>query len=171
MGLNLDLSGAKESTFEALPAQWYVADVFDAVMGATKGGGKLPKDTPKIDVQFKIAEGESENRRVFASYIIAPDKVDKKPYENKAVMDGILFGFLKAAGFDPEAIRSGSFNLDLDELKGQRVRIKLGLRERKDAQGNVVKDENGNPEMQNEVKGVKAYTGESASNDNLDLLS
>lgn len=163
-GLNLDLSGAKESSFEALPAAWYRATIFDAKVGATKGGptSKLPKDTPKIDVQYKIADGEFENRRVFASYIIAPPKVKDEAtgksvaYEHKGVMDGILFSFLKAAGFDTDALKSGSFDLNFDELKGRAIRIKLGQRE---YEGNV----------QNDVKGVKADTGE--TNDNLDLLS
>lgn len=173
-GLSLDLSGATESKFDALPAAWYRGVIFDVEQKATKGGptAKLPVGTPMLNVQFKITEGEFENRRVFRSYVIAPDKIDKKPYEHKATMDGILYSFLKAAGFDPDEIKSGNFTLDFDEMKGRSVRVKLAQVAKKDSSGSVVTDENGNPEMANEVKDVKADNGEAvAGGDDLGLLS
>lgn len=164
-GLNLDLSGATESSFEAIPSGWYNATIFDAEMKATKGGpkAKLPAGTPMLNVQFRIDSGEHENRRQFRSYVIAPAKLKDENgknvvNENKKTTDGILYGFLKAAGFDPDEVKSGNFNLDLDELKGRKVRIKVGQRE---YEGDV----------QNEVKDVKAFTGEEAGSDDLALLS
>lgn len=165
-GLNLDLSGASESSFEALPSAWYNATIFDVEMRATKGGpeAKLPAGTPMMAVQFRIADGEYENRRVFTQFVIAPAKiVDKDTNKkvdnpNKGTSDGILYGFLKAVGFDPDEIKSGNFNLDFDEMKGRALRIKLGQREY-----------NGN--IQNEVKGTKAAGEDTQSADDLALLS
>jgi hypothetical protein len=134
--LNLNLSKAKESSFDAIPSGTYDAVVFEADMRQTKGGegAKLPEGTDMLNLQFKITDGEYENRRFFRSYPIAPDG-----YEKKDVMDGILFGVLKAIGAMEEP---GKLNIDLDELAGLPCRIVLG---QKDYKG----------EMQNEVKRVK----------------
>jgi hypothetical protein len=136
-------------------------------MKETKGGpdAKLPAGTPMLNVQFRISEGEHENRRVFRSYVIAPAKI-KDPEtgrnvnnENKKVTDGILYGFLKAVGFDPDELKSGDFNLDFDELSGRPVRVKVGTRE-------------WNGQTQNDVKDVKADNGEpTTESDDLSTLS
>lgn len=165
-GLNLDLSGASESNFDVIPSGTYDAVVFDVQQKATKGGptAKLPAGTPMLSVQFKLVGGDVDNRRVFTNYVIAPEKIKDAETgrtvknENKGTSDGILYGFLKALGYDPDAIKSGQFALDFDDMKGRECRVKVGQRE---YQG----------EMQNEVKGVKpAGSGEGASNDDLALL-
>src|SRR5436305_15185672 len=81
MGKNLHLSGAQESSgFDAVPAGWYRATVFEVSMKETKGseGAKLPAGTAMINVKFQISEGEHENRRMFRSYVIAPAKMKDK---------------------------------------------------------------------------------------------
>ena len=62
--------------------------------------------------------------------------------QNKAVTDGILYGFLKSIGYDPDEVKSGDFELDLDDMKGRSLRVKVGQRE---YEGDI----------QNEVKGTK----------------
>lgn len=164
-GLSLDLSGATESSFEAIPSATYRATVFEATMKATKGGpeAKLPAGTPMLNIQFRINDGEFENRRLFRSYVIAPAKIKKDGKsvnnENKGVTDGILYGFLKAIGYDPDAIKSGDFQLDLNDMAGRPCRVKVGQREYKG-------------ETQNDVKDVKPDTGDvPGASDDLDLLN
>jgi hypothetical protein len=160
-GFNLDLSGATESSFEAIPSGTYRATVKEVTMKQTKGGpeAKLPAGTPMLNVQFRIADGEYENRRMFRSYVIAPDKIKGKKNENKSVTDGILYGFLKAVGYDPDEVKSGNFQLDVNDMAGRACRIKVGQRTYQD-------------EIQNEVKDVKPDTGEApGANDELDLLN
>jgi hypothetical protein len=158
---SLDLSGAQESSFEAIPSGTYRATVYEVTQKFTKGGPEaaLPAGTPMLNVQFRIADGDYENRRLFRSYVIAPEKIKGKKYENKSVTDGILYGFLKAIGYDPDDIKSGAFQLDFADMAGRACRVKVGQRV---YQG----------ETQNEVKDVKADTGDApGASDDLDLLN
>lgn len=125
MALKLNLSSATEGgDFDPLPADTYPARVFAAEMRETKGGGKLPAGTPMINVQFQITGDKYNNRRVFRSFAIAPDG-----YENKDKMDGILYSFLKALGYESEELKSDDFELDLDDLSGRECSVVVGQRE------------------------------------------
>jgi len=50
------------SGYEPIPAGWYEAEVVKSEMKDTKSGGKM------LSVQFKVLEGEHENRLVFANF-------------------------------------------------------------------------------------------------------
>jgi hypothetical protein len=154
----LDLSNAKESSFEAIDSGVYPAEVFEVKMTETKGATEsnpdaaLPKGTPMLNVQFRIVgdagtSTESEesavyNRRVFKTYIIAPEKVGGKKYEHKEMMDGQLLKFFKDIGYTEEEVKSGNFDPDFDDMKGRSCRVTVGQRTY-------------NNEVQNEVKGTK----------------
>jgi hypothetical protein len=153
--LALDLSGADTSGFPTLPAGTYEAVVAVAEMEETQGGAdaKLPAGTPMLAVEFRVTEeGEVEShdgskfemhdKPVWRRFVIAPAKVGGKNYEHKAKMDGILYRFLEAVGYDADEIASGEFELDTDDLAGRACRIVVARRE---YQGSV----------SNEVKGVK----------------
>lgn len=154
MGLGLNLEGADlKGGFDAIPSGKYHAQVFEAEMRATKGreDAALPAGTPMISVQFKIlgkfggetGEGaEFYNRRQFAQYIIAPARVDGKPYKNKKMMDGILARFLTAIGYSEEEVTSGNFDPDLEDFVGRECTITVGQYEY-------------DGEIRNNVKGVK----------------
>lgn len=157
----LDLSQADESGFPAVPGGTYEAEVKEVTWKETKGrpNSKLPKGTPMMNVQFILHGNDSdgasvENRRVFSSLIIAPeylneeDKKKKARYEHKDTMDGILVRFLESIGYDKEEIKGGSFNPDLDDMKGRKLRVVVGRREYKDPETEEVT-------IQNEVKGFK----------------
>lgn len=140
----LDLTGADTKGFDAIPSGTYACTVFEAQMQETKGGpeAKLPAGTPKINVQFRISEGEHENRRLFNAYVIPP-----ADYVNAAKLKGMLVNFLKAVGYDEKKIVSGKFNLDVEDLIGREVNVVVGQKPKYNgAEG----------EMDNEVRGVKA---------------
>jgi hypothetical protein len=151
MGL-LNLSDADDSGFDALPAGSYDAEVYEVTMKETKGsdGAKLPAGTPMLNVQFRITDEEYENRRVFRTYIIAPEKIGNKKYEHKAKMDGMLVRFFLAIGYTPDEVKDeGGFDPDFEDMKGRACRVVLGQKEY-------------NGEIQNEVKGVKNVSEETA---------
>lgn len=130
-GLNLNLSGAKEMTFDPVPSGWYDATIFEIKVGEQeRDTAKLKKGTKYINVQFKLdPEDERTNgqdRRVFRRYFIVDNKYDK---EAKAKMDGMVYGFLKAAGESEEQLRSGDYDLAavLEDLQGRSIRVRVKL--------------------------------------------
>lgn len=142
MGL-LDLSGADTKGFDVIPSGAYNATVFAAEMQETQGGpaAKLPAGTPKVNVQFRISDGEYENRRVFNSFVIPP-----ADYENAAKLKGMLVRFLVALGYDEKKITSGKFDLDMEDLIGRECTVVVGQKPKYNgAEG----------EMDNVVKGIK----------------
>jgi hypothetical protein len=128
MGLNLNLKNADLKGFDAIPAGTYDCTVYEATMGETEGG-KLPKGTPFINVQFKVDGGEYDNRRVFRKFIIAPPKIDGKAYEHKAMMDGMLAKFFIAIGYTEDEVLGGSFEPDLEDFAGRECRVTVKQRE------------------------------------------
>lgn len=148
MGLNLNMSSADLKGFDAIPAGTYDASVYEVTMGETKGGAdaKLPAGTPALNVQFKIDGGDYDNRRVFRKYIIAPEKLNGKKYEHKAMMDGMLAKFFIALGWDEDEVISDSFEPELEDLVGKECRVTVKYR--------AADDEKGYP-AQNDVTAVR----------------
>ena len=108
----LNLAGAEtDSTVES---GQYEAEVWEGSLGEVSGNGKLPAGTPRLDVQFKLTSEGVVNRRVWASYSIAPDG-----YKNKAILDGMLVNFLAALGYDKTKVMGGKFDIDLEDLKAR----------------------------------------------------
>lgn len=163
MGL-LDLSGADTKGFEALDAGAYEAEVFNVENKATKGGenAKMPEGTPMLNVQFRILgrkgetigeDSEVYNRRVFNSFVIAPEKIGGKKYEHKAMMDGQLVRFFKSIGYDEAEVMSGSFDPDFEDMKGRSCTLTVSKEEYPKGSG----------EYQNRVKGIKPSDGSDGS--------
>jgi len=141
MGMKLNLSGAKETTFEPIPSGWYNATIYQVEAIETDNpDGNLPVGTPGINVQFKV-DYEGQDRRVFTRYYIAPDDYDKKD-----VMDSMMFTFLKSAGIPEDDLRKKSFDLDPEDLQGREIRVKVGVRPANKEKGY---------DASNEVKAVK----------------
>jgi hypothetical protein len=144
--LNLNLSKATETTFEPIPTGTYNAVVFEADMTETKGreGAKLPAGTPMLQLQFKVTDGEYENRRLWRTYPIPP-----KGYENEEAMNGVLYGTLKALGVVDEPSK---LDIDVDELNGLPCKIAVG-------------QHTYNGEIQNDVKRVKPAGSDTEASD------
>lgn len=157
----LDLSGAEGGEFELIKSGTYPAEIARAEARATQNAGKLPKDTPMWAIGFRITDGEYENRWVWRNYIIAPEKVKGKPYEHKAKMDGMLVRFLTDIGYDPDEIKSGSFEADLQDFEGRTCMVVVSRRTWKDP-------DTGDTNEDNEVKGTKPIkAGSEAAGDGL----
>lgn len=139
----LDLSGADLKGFDPIPAGQYPAEVFEVKMEETQGGegAKLPAGTPRVNVQFRITDGEYENRRVFNSYVLPP-----ADYEKAAIMKGMFVRFLIAVGYDEKKVTSGKWTFDADDFPGRACTVTVAQQpKRGGAEG----------EMVNVVKAVK----------------
>lgn len=155
-GLSLNLSGAKEMRFEPVEAGWYDATIFEASVVMTENPeGNLPVGTPGINVQFKLDPNDERtggmDRRVFRRYYIAPEG-----YAKKEQLDGMMFAFLRDAGYEEDELRKKSFKLEPEDLQGRQVRVKLSIRPENKEKGY---------DAQNEVKATKPV-GEGAESDN-----
>lgn len=123
-GLSLNLSSAKETSFEPVPAAWYDATIFDvSVIQTENPEGKLPVGTPGINVQFKI-DHEGQDRRVFRRYYMVQDG----QHEKADIINGMLLGFLKDAGEDEGELRKKSYKLVPEDLQGRPIRVKVKVR-------------------------------------------
>jgi len=125
------LASKGTGSLEAIPAGSYNATVFDVKEETVRSGPNEGK--PRFNVQFRISEGQYENRRVF-SYV--PLYAANDAWKAAA--------FFKSLGYD---VKAGNFKVPITgEIlgKGIGVRVKVGS------------DLNGAP--RNEVSGFDAPT-------------
>lgn len=123
------LTSSNTSDYSPIPAGNYSATIFDVKAEEVKSGENAGK--PRFNIQFRIAAGPAENRRVF-SYV--PLYVAKDFWKTQS--------FFSALGYD---LKSGDFAVpEIAELLGKSltVRVKIGT------------DQNGAP--RNEVSGFDA---------------
>lgn len=132
----LDLTGADTSVgaFEAIPTGKYQGHIHEAVWKFTTntdGTGKLPDNTPYLNVQYRIDEDEPrkmpggeemkvKNRVVFHKLFVPPPGYDA---EKASKMKGSMVNFLKAAGYEDKDIQSKKFKIDPDDLQGRQLTI------------------------------------------------
>jgi hypothetical protein len=157
----LDLSGAEEMNFDAVPAGRYACTVYEITAGESEATetSKLPDGTPFYNVQFRINDGEVKdgvdygNRRLFNRYYIPDDE-----YEKAKILKGMFVSFLKAVGYTEEDIMSGTFEFDPDEVIGNDLLVTVGRVPKQDSAGNQIEGEWNNP-----VKSVRAPMAEATS--------
>jgi hypothetical protein len=126
-----DLSSTSTGDYGVVPAGSYNATIFDVKQETVKSGPNEGK--PRFNIQFRISDGPSENRRVFG-YVALYKAGDY--WKTQA--------FFKALGYD---LTAGEFVVPSpQELSGKPigVRVKVG------------KDQDGND--RNEVSGFDAAT-------------
>jgi hypothetical protein len=135
MGLRIDLSGSKATSYDVLPAGTYVCKVTDYEMKQTANAGKLPAGTPGIRWEFTIQDGEHAGRKVWTNTWL---------HEN-------TFGFLKslmaASGRFTDEQLDGEIDFEPEALLGADVRVVV-----------KVKPANDQYEASNDVKGYKRMT-------------
>lgn len=138
----LDLSGADDSGFEALPADAYNCTIYEVELTEVSGSGKLPAGTPMVKVQFRVAEGEDHaGHPIWSNY-----PLPNADYENAAKTLGNFVNFLVATGEDAAKIKSKGFDLGkLDSLQGREVVVRVTRQEWPKDSG----------EYTNSVRGVK----------------
>jgi hypothetical protein len=132
-------ANAGGGSYDPVPAGSYNATIYNIEVEKVRSGANEGK--PRFNIQFRISEGQNENRRVF-SYV--PLYVANDFWKTQS--------FFKGLGFD---MKAGDFTVpEADTLLGKAigVRVKIGT------------DMNGQP--RNEVGGFDAST---ASGD--DVLS
>jgi hypothetical protein len=130
----LSSASSNSGSLGAIPAGSYNASIFDVKQEEVRSGPNEGK--PRLNVQFRISDGQYENRRVFA-YIALYVAGDFWKTQS----------FFKALGYD---MKSGDFEVpEPTELMGKAVgvRVKVG------------KDQNG--EDRNEVAGFDKATASS----------
>jgi hypothetical protein len=145
----LDLSGADLRGFEPIPSGQYNAEIVEVKMEETQGGpnAKLPAGTPRVNVRFRVTDGEFEGRNVFNSYTLPP-----ADYEKAAIMKGMFVRFLIAVGYDEKKVTSGKWTFDADDFPGRSCTVTVAQEPKRGGDG----------EMINVVKAVKPL-GEGAS--------
>jgi hypothetical protein len=140
-----DIKGGGD--FEALPAGKYLATITDWDVREVKNAGKLPVGTPGLNVEFTIADGEYENRKVWTNYWLHPNNL------------GFFKTFLKAAGMEDDDINAITDAGDaVDRVVGTDVCVKLRRREYPADSGDYVNDVNG-------VQPKEKYRGGSSSSE------
>lgn len=119
----LDLTTADTRGFDPVPQGTYDAIVADVTPIVTENpDGKLPLGTPGINVQFAIDGGPYDNRRVFNRYWMPPADYDP---EKRSRSLGMLARFLIAIGYPEEQVKSPSFSLDTEDMKGRECRVSV----------------------------------------------
>jgi len=112
-----------QSDLGPLPAGTYVCTIFDATAEEVRSGANAGK--PRWNVQFRVTEGQYENRRLFA-YI--PLYVAGDFWKTQA--------FFTALGYDVK----GEFTVpDIRDVQGKSIDVKATVRE---AQGDYPADNN-----------------------------
>lgn len=132
-----DLSSNSTGDYGVVPAGSYNATIFDVKQETVKSGPNEGK--PRFNIQFRISDGPSENRRVFG-YVALYKAGDY--WKTQA--------FFKSLGYD---LTAGTFTVPTpQELSGKPigVRVKVG------------KDQDGND--RNEVAGFDAATASASLN-------
>lgn len=104
-GFSIDFSDIED--FEPVPAGVYDAEIIQSKPGKSKAG------YPKITLQWRILEGEMENRRIFQDLTFHP----KALFATKAVLVGL--------GFDKEF----KGEVDPEELIGLNATINVAVEE------------------------------------------
>lgn len=125
----LDLSDANTKGMEPIDSGTWAFELFDWKWEKTKGGegSKLPKDTPRLNCQFKCIDDPFENRRVFDGFNIPGPEYDA---EKRAQALGFLARFLIGMGLDESEVKSKKFKLNdaLTQLQGEPVLITVGVK-------------------------------------------
>jgi len=131
-----------QSDLEPLPAGTYACTIFDATAEEVRSGPNAGK--PRWNVQFRVAEGQYENRRLFA-YI--PLYVAGDFWKTQA--------FFTSLGYDVK----GEFTVpDIRDVQGKAVDVKATVRE---AQGEYP--------ASNNVAGFVKATSSTSSSESSDL--
>lgn len=131
MAIKLNLVDADEQSFDPVPTGRYNVEIhsIEPVKIAADSEGKLPPNTPGMNVRFRILDEETadgtrvENRAVFRRYYFAPEG-----YEKKKAMDGMLVRFLKAVGEEEDVLKSGKYELEPEELVGRECVVQVTIR-------------------------------------------
>lgn len=91
--------------------------------------GKLPMGTPGINVQFTIDGGQYDTRKVWNRYWIPPASYDKEKRDKSL---GMLARFLMAIGYPEDEVKSPSFSLNFEDMKGRECRVNTKYNEEYD---------------------------------------
>lgn len=159
----LDLSDADTTAFEAIEPGSFSAEVAKVTIEHTKNEGKMPVGTPMVNFAFRITEeGDSKNRWFFRRYVIPPAGYDEAKARK---MKGMLVRTLEALGIDKDALMSGSYQLDTDDLEDRECVIRLSKVPRRDQSGNVVEGE-----YTNEVVAIKPAGSPTGATETANLI-
>jgi hypothetical protein len=78
------------------------------------GTKAMPHETPGMLVEFTVEGPSHVGMKEYTRFYFPPED-----YKNKATQDGILGRFLITCGYDESDIKSGSFELEPDDLVGK----------------------------------------------------
>ena len=82
--------------------------------------GKLPVNTPGINVMFTIDGGPYNDKRVWNRYWFPPADYDEEKRNKSLVM---FARFLMAIGYPEDQVKSAGFQLDFNDMIGRTCRV------------------------------------------------
>lgn len=147
--LNVDETTYEEAgqAFELIPTGRKRVTIFDIKAGEVAGGPN--KGKPRLNFQFKIAEGEEHaNRRLFAGVNAFEGKSQK---DGSAVPMYDLIAIGKAIGLTVEQVK----NFDSDEWLGEELYLTVAHEEKKTKESNYTESHNP-PEYREVTKGYRS---------------
>lgn len=148
--LNVDDTTYEEAgqAYELIPTGRKRVTIFDIKAGEVAGGKN--KGKPRLNFQFKIAEGEEHaNRRLFAGVNAFETESIKEPGKMVPMYDLIAIG--KAIGLTAEQVK----NFDSDEWLGEELYLTVAHEEKKTKESNYTESFNP-PEYREVTKGYRS---------------
>ena len=148
LSLNVDDEVFEGSGFELVPTGRHKVVIFDINEREVKAGPNAGK--PRLNFQFKIAEGEPlAGRYLFTDVNAFETPSQKKPGTMNPMYDLIAIG--SAIGLSAEQIR----NFDSDEWLGEELFLTVVHEEKKTKESNYTESYNP-PEYREAVKGFRS---------------
>jgi hypothetical protein len=119
--MRINLSGASDSGFSAVPAGTYICKITGGEATVTGPNSKKP-GSPMVKWEFTVQEGEYQGRKFFMNNVLVPDS------------DGVERGLgrlrevLLASGRFEESDLMGEVEFEFDDLIGCDVKVKVKVR-------------------------------------------
>lgn len=146
--LNVDEEVFAGSKFELVPTGRKRVTIYEITQGEVKAGPNAGK--PRLNFQFKIAEGEpNAGRYLFANINAFETPNQKDPSKMNPMYD--LIGIGGAIGLSAEQVR----NFDSDEWLGEELFLTVVHKEKKTKESNYTESFDP-PEFEEAVKGFRS---------------
>lgn len=155
--LNVDETVYEEtgSNFQLIPTGRKKVVIFDIKAGEVAGGPN--KGKPRLNFQFKIAEGEDfAGRYLFSNINAFETPSQKEPGKMNPMYDLLAIG--KAIGLTADQVK----NFDSDEWLGEELYLTVAHEEKKTKESNYTESYNP-PEYQEKVKGFRSIASVTTS--------
>jgi hypothetical protein len=135
----LDLSDADTSGFQPIRPGTYNANIYEAEVVETSGGGKLPAGVQMVKIRFAVQDEPYEGHPLFTNYPL-PNAEEQPDASKRRKSLGSFVNFLIALGYDETQIKKKGFDLEnVKDLEGKECVVRVALGKYQGDDTNVVK--------------------------------